>query len=286
MCNCDNCTCTEGKCLNCACDCTKCVGQGGKMQCCWKGGRSAKILLAALLLASGPMVAGYFISHAIKSGPVADRSIEVPITSERDVKADYGDFRIRFQATSNEIVPLHEKYIKDRDLIVGFLKSKGFTDEDIDVGAPAIVDLKSLEWGKEKLEAERYVMKARVKVTTKNIDAIKAAAKATDDLLKQGVILADKERFSEEVNPRYYLKEKELLERELYSQAVEKGKELAKQMAENLGVKITGIRSVTQERPMEIFSSDSVQTDYQNTSSLKGSTKKAKLHLRMKFNVE
>ena len=285
-CACENCGCKNGKCGTCACDCSKCEGTHCQKKCCMRKGRGIKIMVAALLLASGPMVAGYLISSSLQSGATADKSIEVMVSAEKEVKADDAVWKINFQGTSNELAPLHEKYVKDRELIMNFLKEKGFQEDEIDAGAPAILDLKSLEWGKEKQEGDRYVMKARIKVNTKNITAVKAASKSTAELLKQGVILAAQERYSEDANPKYYIKNTDAVEQQLYEQATQKGLELAKQMSVNLGVKLKGIRQIVQDKSFEIYNNEGIATGYPNFNALKGATKKAKVELKMKFNIE
>lgn len=285
-CACENCTCAGGDCKNCGCGEGKCT-QGA---CCKKKCGRLKILVAALLLASGPMVAGYFVGNAIKSGPIADRHIEVNVSAEKEVKSDYIVWRIDFQNTSNDMMALHDKFMKDRGIIINFLNSKGFKPEQFDLGSPRIVDLQSLEYGKEKHEGDRYVMKSRVKVTAQDSKIIEGALGAMDELLKQGIVLSSGGVFGGDRdgdgNPKYFFKDSLETENALYGEAIHQGVVLAKQMAENLGVKLGKLRQVIQDKPMEILGNESMPERRWDDSAFNGPIKVAKVQLKIRFDVE
>lgn len=250
-------------------------------KCCprKKCGRKVALCVAALILASGPMVAGYFVSQGLKSGHVDDRSIELMVASEKEVKADFVVWRIPFQDTSSNIGALREKYVKDRDAILAYLKEKGFKDEEIDKGSPQVTDLQSLEW-KEKHQGDRYIIKSNVKITSHNVGSVDTALAGVSDLMKQGILLTQEES----VNPKYFLKDSLALERELYDDALHQGKELAKQIAGNLGVKLGNLRQCTQGEPMHIFGNEDTSDSY--NSAFKGPVKIARLNVKIKFDVK
>lgn len=278
-CACKDCKCSEGQCKSCGCE-DKC--------CKKKCGRGIKMMIAALLLASGPMVAGYLVGHAIKSGPVSDRYIEVNVGAEKEVKADFIVWRIDFQNTSSDMNILHDKFIKDRDAIVAFLKIKGFKLEELDVGGPRITDLQSLEYGKEKHEGDRYLIKARIKVSSSNLEMIEKAVSSADELLKQGIVLGTSSVFADrdgDSNPKYFFKDSIKTERALYGEAISQGRELAAQMADNLHVTLGKLRQVIQDKPMEIFGNESLNHETWDGSAFKGPIKIAKVQLKLKFDA-
>lgn len=248
--NCANCTCdSKGSCGSCGsggCCCGKCrKGHCGR----WIG--RAFIALCFLV---GLLGAGHFIGNGLKSGfHKEERTINVAVNVEKEVKADHVIWNVPFQATGTEIPALEEKYETDRDAIVSFLKDRGFKEEEMDIKGPTIEDqYASNNYGTDasKLPSSaRYVMNSKIRVTTTNMSALVNAMKNTGMLVKKGVVLTQK---SNSINPKYYLKNTAQLEKELYEEGMEKALRAAQEIASKAGVTLGSLRSLKQERPVTI----------------------------------
>lgn len=276
-CQCDK-TIGKEKCSSCSCPHKLCRC---KKKC------PLKMLLLGLFIASGPALGGYFVAQSLKTPSSHDRFITVNIEVERETKADYVTWRLGFQNTGNDIKALQTKYESDRDAILKFLKEKGFKDEEISVGGPRIIDQFAREWGQadvQKLPDDaRYILDSRIKVFTTNVEGVEKSAKATDVLLKEGVILTER---SWDANPRYFLKNQIKLEQELYGEALEKANVLAKQMAEGMHVSLKGLRQTEQSQPLKIMGQGQGDNYDGSVARLKGPIKRAYLQMSAKYNIE
>ena len=246
------CTCAKGMCPECKCPAGHC--------CCKKKKCCVRTLVLGLLIMAGPALAGYFIAESLKSPATNDRFINVNVAVEKEEKADYAIWNLSFQNTGNDIKILQEKYVKDRDAIVAFLKQRGFKDDEIQVKGPQITDQFAREWGHadvQKLpENSRYILKSTIKVSTPNVDGVIAAVQEQDNLIKEGIILSHTDRWSEGEGPLYYLKNQLKVEQDLFGEALKKANVLAKQLAEGMNVKIKDLRSTEQKEPVSIISQD------------------------------
>lgn len=250
-------------CADCVCDskgsCNSCGSGGCCCGKCRKGhcGRWIGRAFIALCFLIGLLGAGHFIGNGLKKGfNKEERSINVAINVEKEVKADHAVWKISFQATGTEISALDEKYEADRDAIVAFLKDRGFKDEELDIKGPIIDDQYagnnnySLTDASKLPSSARYVMNAKIRVTTSNMSALVNAMKNTGMLVKKGIILTKPN--AADINPRYYLKETSQLEKELYDEGMTKASRAAQEIASKAGVTLGALRSLKQSNPIMI----------------------------------
>ncbi len=259
--------------------------------CSWKK-RSCypiKGLLMGLAIAIGPMMGGYFVAQSLKSPKSHDRFLTVNIEVEKETKADYVIWRLGFQNTGNDIKALQEKYVRDRELIFAFLKKRGFKDDEISIGSPKITDqlTNRFEKATEITKEVRYILNARIKVSTSNVIGVTDAAKETNLLLTDGVMLVDgADRWSRETNPRYFLKDQTKIEHDLYGEAMAKAIALSQQLSQQMNVKITGLRSTEQQQPLQIQGQGQGGGYEGSMDRLRGPVKRAQLQMSYKFNIE
>ena len=276
--NCRNnpCQCTQKTCA--ACQCTSSL-------CRCKKKCPVKSLVLGLSIAVGPALGGYFVAQSLKAPSTQDRFLTVNVEVERETKADYVTWRLGFQNTGDDIKHLQEKYEKDRDLIVAFLKEKGFKEDEISIGGPRIIDQFAREWGQADVQKlpdnARYILDSRIKVFTTNVTNVEKAVKETNALLSEGVILTER---SWDANPRYFLKNKTKLEQELYGEAIEKANILAKQLSEGMNVTLKGLRQTEQLQPVKIMGQGQGD-NYDSVARLKGPIKRAYLQVTCKYNI-
>ncbi len=275
------CVCAKEMCPDCKCNMSKC--------CCAKRRHCLKFVALGLSIAIGPVLAGYFISQSLRAPATEDRFITVNVSVEKEARADYVIWRLGFQNTGNDIKILQEKFIRDRDAIISFLKQKGFKDDELMIGGPQITDQFAREWGQADVQKlpdnSRYILQSRIKVVTTNVDAVIAAVKEQDMLIKEGVIITQRDWDS---NPRYYLKNQLKVEQDLYGDALQKANALAKQMAEGMSVKVKGLRSTEQQNPVSIMGQgqSGESHGWGGRERLKGPIKIAYLQMSAKYNIE
>lgn len=245
-------TCVQCSCVPCECRAESCdTTQSCPTKPCVLGKKSmfcvAKVLAVAVLI-------GWYHWSSHKLGRPHERTLEVNVDVEKEAKADFVIWRIGFQNSGADIKVLQEKFNKDRDLIVAFLKKKGFSDEEISLAGPRMTDQYAQQDSKkdsEKIpEGSRYIIGSRVKVITANVDSVTQAVKDVDSLVKDGVILVQNDR---EANPRYYLKNQTQLEQDLHAESGVKAKAIAEKMASTMNVQLGSVKSVNNWHPVEIL---------------------------------
>lgn len=109
--------------------------------------------------------------------------VEVKGLSEKIVKADTAIWSLSFEVKSNNIDTLYSDIEKNIGVITTFLKSKGFTDTEINV-APV-----NIYQDTYRDAAFRYNSTNQVSVYTKQVDLAKTASNETLMLVKNGVVL-------------------------------------------------------------------------------------------------
>lgn len=241
-------------------------------------------LLGVVILAGGLGYVGYSISRLPVANTKHDRFVQVRASAEKEVKADSVIWRIPFQNTGNDLKALHEKFVKDRDAIVAFLKEKGFKDEEFSIGAPRVTDqFVRKEYGQDGgtiRDDVRYVVYSRIKITTPNVEGVIAAEKDVDQLVQKGITIPSERGFND-TNPKYFLHDTLKIEQDVMETALGKAKELAKQIADSMDVKLCELRSATQDGSVRILG----QYHEEYGQRLKGPIKVAKVDGTFTFNV-
>jgi len=100
----------------------------------------------------------------------------------------------------------------------------------------------------------RYVVTSALVVTSANVDLVTKALGATEELLKEGVLL-DGQREEGTANPRYIITTFNALRPQLLAEATKNARSTAQQFASDSGAKIGRIRSANQGM-IQIFGTD------------------------------
>lgn len=289
--NCQTHTCSE----NCPKPCPYACSSSCKCSCCSKSKCAASRCIFKFLAVAVFIFGAIAFNHMLKKHHKnnVDRFVEISASAEKTVKADYAVWKIAFQNTGNDIKVLQEKLAKDRDLIVKFLKSKGFSDAEISVKEAKITDQHAKTYGSNTKDVDvsvRYIMKSNVKITSENVDAITKANKEADVLFAQGVTISEDEIFQKATNPRYYLKNTNNIEKDLYAECAQKGADTAQNIAQKMNIKIKDVRSILSDprsEGVQILGQDQLQgSEDRADMRLKGPVKTASLKLKIIYNIE
>ena len=102
--------------------------------------------LEAIILAIGMLVMGYFIKQGLDTFSGKDRVVNVKGLAEMEVPANKVTWPLMYKDLGNDLPTLYNKINTTNQTIVGFLKQKGITENEISINAPEIIDM----------QAERY----------------------------------------------------------------------------------------------------------------------------------
>ena len=222
-------------------------------------GENRQSVLAAIVLGIclliGLATAGYFVGKGAARFRSDIRTVSVKGLVEKEVKADQSVWTLSLRYASNDLKDAHAKISADREATIAFLRRKGFKDEEIERQPTRTIDKAAREYGQQQAsERMRYVVTTSVVVKTRNVDQVRTALGATEELLKSGVVL-DGERDGNAANPRYIISSFNTIRPQLLAEATRNARTTAQQFAADSGATVGRIRSANQGM-IQIYGSD------------------------------
>ena len=149
---------------------------------------SNKLIPASFILALGILFAGYFVGNFFVKAKKFDRSVVVKGLAEKEVLADLAIWPMNFTEASNDLGEIERNIKQKSDLVIAFLKDKGFEEEEISKGLPAIMDAWANPYS-QQTSANRYTGSFAITVRTEDIPKLKAAMEDITSLIGKGIVL-------------------------------------------------------------------------------------------------
>jgi len=216
-----------------------------------------RLLAAAILgicLLIGLVSGGYFIGNGAARFKSDSRTVTVKGLVEKEVKADQAVWKLGLRRASDDIRDAQAKISADRDAALVFLQKQGFKNDEIAREPTRTIDKMAREFGQlPGADRLRYIVTTSLVVTTANVDLVRSALSATDELLKSGIVLdGDREGAA---NPRYVVSRFNDLRPQLLAEATKNARATAQQFASDSGAQVGKIRSANQGM-IQIFGVD------------------------------
>jgi len=217
--------------------------------------RIIAVTILGICLVAGLAAGGYFIGRGAARFKSDSRTVTVKGLVEKEVKADQAIWRLGLRRASEDLKDAQARIAADRDAVMAFLQKQGFKSDEITREPTRTVDKLAREFssgpGTDRL---RYVVTTSVVVKTPNVDQVRSALSATDELLKAGVLL-DGDREGGAANPRYVVSTFNDLRPQLLAEATKNARAIAQQFAADSGAQVGKIRSANQGM-IQIFGAD------------------------------
>ena len=211
-------------------------------------------VIMGLCLAVGLAAGGWFVGKGMARFKSDTRTVTVKGLVEREVKADQAVWTLALRRASDALPDAHQKISADRDAAIAFLKKQGFADNEIERQPTRTLDKLARDYGGQQNERFRYVVTTSLVVKTANVDLVRSATGATEELLKSGVIL-DGGNEGGPANPRYIVSKFNDLRPQLLADATKNARAIAQQFAADSGASVGSIRSANQGN-IQIFGND------------------------------
>ena len=90
------------------------------------------LLVCTLLLSLGIVGAGYSIGKGMYLIKKMGRTVTVKGLAEQAVKSDLGIWEINYREVGSDLVQIDQRLQHDLEVVTGFLKQQGFTDQEIE----------------------------------------------------------------------------------------------------------------------------------------------------------
>lgn len=200
-----------------------------------------EMMTAALLLAVGVSIAGYFISQTLFNAKVALNTAEVKGLAERRVQADRAYWSIGYTVTGNnkgKISELYQQSEENQQKIMSILLQNGFEKSEI---APGVINYSKQEYRdeKQKVVDETYSLNGSIEVETSKVKLLSEVRAKMNSLIAQGLDIKNN-------HPSYYFTKLNEIKPDMLKEATKNARVAANEFATNAGVTVGGIRDARQ----------------------------------------
>lgn len=196
-----------------------------------------------VFLCAGLIGLGYYIANGFMQAKALERTVTVKGLSERDVPADVAIWPIKFNEADNDLTALYAVIEKHNALIIDFLRQHGFTDAEITVSVPAIVDRQAQAYGNEGESKFRYTATSSISVYSQNVDRVRETMSDLVELGKQGLAIAGQDY---EARTQFLFTQLNDLKPAMIEEATRNAREVATKFAQDSASTLGKIKSASQ----------------------------------------
>lgn len=215
-----------------------------------------KNIIAALLMAVGIGVAGYLIGNGFVDARQLQRTIEVKGLAEKIVKANKGEWSIRYKVVNNDLAALYKDIENSEHEIQAFLQAQGFKVTEMAIQPQNINDNQGNSYNTNK-DLPRYSAEGAIALFTNDVDNILRSSQKVGVLVKQGVVITGTSTVFRYTNLNHI---KPAMLVEATSKARDAGQTFANQSESKLGL----IKSARQG----VFTITGANSNYDNASDV------------------
>ncbi|MBR5829434.1 MAG: SIMPL domain-containing protein [Bacteroidaceae bacterium] len=190
---------------------------------------------------TGLIVMGMFIMKGLRSIADRDQYVTVKGLAEREVLADKVVWPLPFKCVSNDMQQLYNEIEKNNNIVVGFLKDGGITEDEIIISAPAVTDRLAQSYVPDNIKF-RYQAEAVITVTSSQVEKVIDLMKKQVNLMKQGVIISNEYNY----NISFEYTSLNDIKPEMVEEATRNARAVAQKFAEDSGSNLGKIRQATQ----------------------------------------
>ena len=198
-------------------------------------------LVTGLAIMTGLIVMGMFIMKGLRSIADRDQYVTVKGLAEREVLADKVVWPLPFKCVSNDMQELYNEIEKNNNIVVGFLKDGGITEDEIIISAPAVTDRLAQSYVPDNVKF-RYQAEAVITVTSSQVEKVIDLMKKQVNLMKQGVIISNEYNY----NISFEYTSLNDIKPEMVEEATRNARAVAQKFAEDSGSNLGKIRQATQ----------------------------------------
>lgn len=199
---------------------------------------------AAIVLAIGIALAGWWVGAGFSKGRAADRYVTAKGLSERDVTADVALWPLQFVSTDDDLVRAQARIEESKQTILAFLAEHGITGDQVEVQGLVVNDVLANPYRSGGPVGNRYIINQTLMVRTGDPELVRAASQDIGQLVAQGVVLGSS--MGGDRGPSYLFTRLNELKPQMIAEATAKAREAAQQFAADSGSELGSIRRANQ----------------------------------------
>ncbi len=198
--------------------------------------------VAAAILAAGMVAGSAILANSLIEFRGMERVVQVKGLSEREVAADTVIWPIKFNEVDNNLTTLVANIERKNEQIQAFLKLQGFSQKEISVSVPQIVD-RQAGYYDPNANQMRYTASSTVTVYSSNVDLVHQAMAKLLDLSKTGIAIAGQDYDSK---PEFIFSGLNELKPDMIEETTRNAREVATKFAADSDSKLGKIKSASQ----------------------------------------
>lgn len=204
--------------------------------------REKQKIVAAIILALGLTVAGFFPGYYFYKSAVGNNSVTVKGLSEMNVRADLAVWKLRFVVTGDDLSKAQQKVSMQSDKIKKFLLNAGFTDAEINADRTETTDLTANQYRSGNVESFRFILNRTITLKSNKVSLVEKTLPQTDNLIADGIIFDS----SYEYPVSYMFTGLNKVKPQMLREATKNAREAAYEFAKSSGSKVGKIRRANQ----------------------------------------
>lgn len=199
--------------------------------------------IESVILAIGLALLGLCVYWGLCGLAQRDREVSVRGLAEREVMADHVIWPIVYKTTGNDLQALYDDINTANNKIVSFLKRNGVKADEINVGAPQIIDLRADRYNERQSERDRYNVTSTLTVSTSQVETVRGLIPRMGELLREGVAISAQEYG---MTPQYEFQSLNKIKPEMIEEATKNAREAAEKFAKDSESSLGKIKNATQ----------------------------------------
>lgn len=152
--------------------------------------RTKEAAILGAFICIGLIVFGFLLSSTAIKVKGLDRSVTVKGLAEREVEANIAIWPIKFNEANNDLTQLYSVIEKKSDSVVKFLRKNGFTDEEITISQPSIIDRQAQNYGDASKSQFRFAASTTITVYSSKVSLVRETMKNVVELGKEGIAIS------------------------------------------------------------------------------------------------
>ena len=145
-------------------------------------------LPAALIVAAGLVLGGFFPGYYYYQSKINANYVTVKGLAEMDVKADLAIWNIKYVVTSDNLPAAQTEIARQRGVIYAFLQKQGIPAAQIIEGRVETNDLMANPYRNNEMTGSRYIVSQTLTVQSPDVDTVDKALRNNGELVAQGII--------------------------------------------------------------------------------------------------
>jgi hypothetical protein len=200
-------------------------------------------LIAAVVLALGIAVAGWFAGNGFVEARSAERYVTVKGLAEREVQADLALWPMQYVVADDDLGRAQSRMVESTTKVQDFLARHGFAAEEIELQDMSVTDTRANRYGGPPAPF-RYVVSSTLMVRTADPGRLFAASQKVGELIDAGVVLSSDGPWAG--GPTYLFNGLNELKPGMIAEATASARESAEQFARDSGSELGPIRRANQ----------------------------------------